>query len=64
MTITISKEKRAKFWAQVKKEFPKNYTLQNVHYAQLVIGEKTKGMSSEEYIKFIKSEAKRASGNK
>ncbi len=51
-------------WERVEKEFPKNPTMQHVHYARLKIQEKTKGMSSEEYIQFIKSEAKKALGKK
>jgi hypothetical protein len=46
-------------WEQVKKEFPKDPALQEVHYARLKIHEQTKGMSDKEYITFIKMKVKR-----
>jgi hypothetical protein len=51
--------KRDKLWQKVKKDFPKNPTLQEVHYARLKIHEETKGMSPEEFVRYIKTEARK-----
>lgn len=45
-------------WEKVKKEFPNDPALQQVHYARLKIQEKTKGMSDKEYVEFINETAK------
>ena len=39
-----------KLLEEVKKEFPNDPALQEVHYARLKIREETKGMSTEEYL--------------
>jgi hypothetical protein len=51
------KEKKDELWEKVKKEFPKNPTLQDVHYARLKIQEETKGMSYQKYIQYIQARA-------
>lgn len=48
-----------KLWEKVKKDFPKNPTLQEVHYARLKIHEETKGMTTDEFVKYIKARAKK-----
>ena len=51
--------RKDKLWEQVKQEFPKNPSLQQVHYARLLIREETRGMTNGEYIDFIKACAKK-----
>lgn len=51
--------KKDKLWEKVKKDFPKNPTLQEVHYARLRIHQETKGMMSEEFVRYIKAEARK-----
>lgn len=45
-------------WEKARKDFPKDPALREVHYARLKIHEKTKGMTSEEFVKYIKEKAK------
>jgi len=52
------KAKKDELWEQVRKEFPKNPTLQEVHYARLKIQQETKGMSQQEYIEYIRTRAR------
>jgi len=52
-------KKQDKLWEKVKRDFPKNPTLQEVHYARLKIHEETKGMSCEEFVRYIKTEARK-----
>lgn len=47
---------------KVKKDFPCDPALQEVHYARLKIHEQTKGMSGQEYIEFIRMKAKKVIG--
>ena len=47
-----------KLWEKVKKDFPNNPSLQEVHYARLRIHEETKGMSAQEFVRYIKDRAK------
>jgi hypothetical protein len=58
--------KKDKLWEKVKKDFPKDPALQEVHYARLRIHEETKGMTSKEFVKYIKAKAKKVltQGNK
>ena len=51
-------KEKDRLWEKVKKDFPKDPALQEVHYARLRIHEKTKKMSNQEYIQFIKEKAK------
>lgn len=44
---------------KAKKDFPKDRALQEVHYTLLRIHEETKGMTPEEYVKYIKAKAKK-----
>jgi len=46
-------------WEKVERDFPNDPALQEVHYARLKIHEETKGMTSEEYIRYIKAKAKK-----
>lgn len=46
-------------WEKVKKDFPEDPALQEVHYARLKIHEETRGMTSEEFVKHIKAKAKK-----
>jgi len=46
-------------WEKVKKDFPCDPALREVHYARLKIQEQTKGLSDREYIEFIKMKAKK-----
>ena len=48
-----------KLWEKVEKDFPCNPALQEVHYARLKIHEKTKEMSDQEFVRFIKMKAKK-----
>lgn len=52
-------KEKDKFWEKVKKDFPKDPVLQEVHYARLRIHEETKGMTSEEFVRYIKARAKK-----
>ena len=54
--------KKDKLWEKVKRDFPCDPALREVHYARLKIQEQTKGMSEQEYIKFIKMKAKKVIG--
>jgi len=40
-------------WEKVKKDFPEDPALQEVHYARLKIHEETRGMTSEEFVEYI-----------
>lgn len=51
-------KKKDKLWEMVKKDFPNDPALQEVHYARLKIHEQTKGFSKEKYIEYIKEKAK------
>jgi hypothetical protein len=51
--------KKDKLWEKVKKGFPKDPALQEVHYARLRIHEETKGMTPEEFVRYIKAKAKK-----
>ncbi len=46
-------------WEKVNKDFPKDPAVREVHYARLKIHEETKGMTSEEFVKYIKAKAKK-----
>ena len=48
-----------KFWEKVERDFPCDPALQQVHYARLKIHEQTKGMSDQEFVRFIKMKAKK-----
>ncbi len=52
-------KKKDRLWERVKKEFPYDPALQEVHYARLRIREGTKGMTPEEFLKYIKTKAKK-----
>jgi len=51
--------KKDKLWEKVKKDFPKVPALREVHYARLRIHEETKGMTLEEFVRYIKTKAKK-----
>jgi len=55
-------EEEDRLWQKVVKDFPFDPALQEVHYARLKIREQTKGMSTQEYIEFIKMRAKKVMG--
>ena len=57
-------KEKDKFWDIVKKDFPNDPALQEVHYARLKIQNQTKGLSEEKYIEFIKAKAKELIGLK
>lgn len=48
-----------KLWVRIKKDFPGDTALQEVHYAHLKIREKTKGMSDQEFVRFIRMQAEK-----
>jgi len=50
-------KKKDKLWEKVRKDFPKDPALQEVHYARLRIHEETKGMTPEDFVKYIKAKA-------
>jgi hypothetical protein len=54
----LSDEQEAKLWEEVKREFPADPALQEVHFARLYIDELTKDMSSEKRREFIKTLAR------
>jgi len=56
--------KKDKLWEKVKKDFPKDPALQEVHYARLRIHEETKGMTPEEFLRYIKAKAKKVLGQR
>jgi 1,2-phenylacetyl-CoA epoxidase catalytic subunit len=47
-----------KLWKKVKKDFPKDPALQEIHYARLKIQEETKDMTPQEFVRYIKEKAK------
>ena len=49
---------RDELWEKAVKDFPEDPALQEVHYARLKIHEETRGMSDEEFVEFIKNQAK------
>ena len=51
-----------KLWEKVKKDFPKDPALREVHYARLRIHEETKEMNTEEFVRYIKAKAKKVLG--
>lgn len=51
-------KEKDKFWEMVKKDFPNDPALQEVHYARLKIHDHTEGFSKEQYIAYIKEKAK------
>lgn len=48
-----------KLWGKVNKDFPCDPALREVHYARLRIHEQTKGMTSGEFVNYIKRKAKK-----
>ena len=54
----LSDEQEARLWEEVKREFPADPALQEVHFARLYIDELTKDMSPEKRRKFIKALAR------
>ena len=54
----LSDEQEAKLWEEVKREFPADPALQDVHFSRLYIDELTKDMSPEKRRKFIKALAR------
>jgi len=48
-----------KLWEKVEKDFPCDPALQEVHYARLKLHEQTKGMSDQEFVRFIRMKAKK-----
>jgi hypothetical protein len=55
----VSVKKKDVLWEKVKKDFPEDPALQEVHYARLKIHEETRGMTSEEFVEYIKAKAKK-----
>lgn len=55
-------KEKDELWEKVKKDFPKDPALHEVHYMRLRIHEETKGMTSEEFVKYIKAKAKKVLG--
>lgn len=60
----LSDEQKARLWEEVKREFPADPALQEVHFARLYIDELTKDMSSEKRRKFIKALARKVNVTK
>jgi hypothetical protein len=52
-------KKRDRLWEKAKKDFPKDPALREVHYARLKIHEETKGMTSEEFVRYIKARSEK-----
>lgn len=50
-------KRKDELWEKVKKDFPKDPALQQVHYARLKIHEQTKGMTLQEFVNCIKMKA-------
>lgn len=57
-------ETKDELWEKVKRDFPYDPALQEVHYARLKIHEQTKNMSDQEYVEFIRMKARRVTGKK
>ncbi|MFQ5930030.1 MAG: hypothetical protein ACE5MK_10040 [Acidobacteriota bacterium] len=57
-------ERKDELWEKVKRDFPSDPALQEVHYARLKIHEHTKNMSDQEYVEFIKMKARKVAGKK
>ena len=57
-------KKRDELWEKVQRDFPEDPALQQVHYARLRISEKTRGMSDEEFVEFIRAQARNSRGTK
>jgi CRISPR/Cas system-associated protein Cas10 (large subunit of type III CRISPR-Cas system) len=55
----LSDEQKVRLREEVKREFPADPALQEVHYARLFIDELTKDMSSEKRREFVKVLAKK-----
>jgi hypothetical protein len=51
-------KKKDEHWEKVKRDFPKDPALQEVHYARLKIHEETRNMGPAEFLKYIKAKAK------
>ncbi len=54
----ITEERLKELEEEVKKEFPQDYALQQVHLARLIIEEKTKNLNQKELIEFYKRHGK------
>lgn len=48
-----------KLWEKVNKDFPNDPALREVHYARLKIHEQTRGMTSKEFVSYIKAKVKK-----
>ena len=53
----ISSKRLKELETEVKKEFPENYGLQQIHLARLIIEEKTKDMSPDQLIEYYRGHA-------
>jgi len=51
---------RDELWDKAAKDFPGDPALREVHYARLKIHEATRGMSDDEFVRFIKDQAEKA----
>lgn len=51
-------------WEKAKRDFPRDPALREVHYARLRIHEETKGMTSEEFVRYIREKAKKVLGKR
>ena len=47
-------------WSEVRKEFPDDEMMQEIHYVRLLYHYQTRGLSRREFIRFFESSAKKA----
>jgi hypothetical protein len=51
--IVLTDEEKKQFWEEVRKEFPDDEMMQEIHYVRLLHYYQTKGMSSQERVQFF-----------
>ncbi len=56
MRIITESEKQA-LWEEVRREFPEDQTMQEIHFARLLHSLQTQGMSAEERARFYAEQA-------
>jgi len=53
--IALTDEEKKQLWEEVRKEFPDDEMMQQIHYVRLLHYYRVRGMSSQERVRFFNS---------